>query len=263
MLTYPTLNPVALSFGSLQIRWYGISYVAGILLAWACCHRLIVKGYSKISTKDLGDCIPWMTLGVVVGGRLGHVLFYGGTYYFHNPLEILMIWKPGMSFHGGFLGVIAATILFCRTRGISFWSLIDLASVGTPIGIFFGRLANFINAELWGRIVDPSFPLGMTFPGAGPSPRHPNQLYEAALEGIALFALQLLLILTSKTAQTKPGFLSGTFLIGYAIARSVTEFFREPTDGYIGPLTAGQFLCVPLLIAGIFLIARATKMEPR
>ncbi len=261
MLTYPTLDPVALSLGGLDIRWYGIAYVSGILLAWLCCTQLIRRGYSSITEKDMGDFIPWATLGIVAGGRLGHVLFYGGSYYLENPLEIFMIWKPGMAFHGGIIGVILATYFFCKARNIKILVLLDLISVGTPIGLFFGRIANFINAELWGRMTDS--PLGMVFPGAGPYPRHPSQLYEAALEGILLLLIQLFFLILAKKKQWRAGLVAGVFSLSYALMRSFAEFFREPEDGFIGPFTAGQFLSLPLFLFGIFLIHRGLQTQKK
>jgi len=257
MLTYPSIDPVAFSLGGLEIRWYGIAYVSGILLAWFCCTALIKRGYSSILSKDIGDFIPWATVGIVVGGRLGHALFYGGSYYLDRPLEILMIWKPGMAFHGGLIGVAIATIWFCRIHHIKILDLLDLISVATPIGLFFGRLANFINGELWGRMSDG--PFAMIFSNAGPYPRHPSQLYEAVLEGILLFCIQLFIIALAQKKKWQAGVTAGGFLFFYAIMRSISEFFREPEDGFVGPFTAGQFLSIPLLIIGLLMIQRGLK----
>ena len=261
MLTYPEFNPVALDLGALQIRWYGIAYVSGILLAWYCCTQMIRRGYSTLSEKDIGDFIPWATVGIVAGGRLGHVLFYGGTYYLEHPLEIFMIWQPGMAFHGGFTGVLVATYFFCKARNIKILSLLDLISVGTPIGLFFGRIANFINGELWGRVTDS--PLGMVFPGAGPYPRHPSQLYEALLEGVVLLIFQGALLILAQKKKWGPGLVGGTFAVSYALTRGFAEFFREPDDGFIGPFTAGQFLSLPLMLFGIFLIRHGLKNKQK
>ncbi len=258
MLTYPSIDPVALNLGSLEIRWYGIAYVSGILLAWLCCTALIKRGYSSILSKDIGDFIPWATIGIVVGGRLGHVLFYGGMYYLDHPLEILMIWKPGMAFHGGLIGVAVATVWFCRARHIKILDLLDLISVATPIGLFFGRLANFINGELWGRLSESSFV--MVFPYAGPYPRHPSQLYEAVLEGILLFCIQLFIIILAQKRKWQAGVVAGSFLFFYAVMRTIAEFFREPEDGFVGPFTAGQFLSLPLLIIGFLMMQRGIKV---
>ena len=260
MLTYPQIDPVALSLGPVEIRWYGIAYVLGILGAWLCCLRIIKKGYSSIKPEYLSDFIPFATLGIIVGGRLGHVFLYEFSYYLENPIEIIQIWKPGMAFHGGIAGVILATLWFCKSRSISILKLFDLISVGTPIGLFFGRVANFINGELWGRVTDA--PIGMVFPFAGPYPRHPSQLYEAFLEGICLFIIQLWMIKMAHQKKLKPGFVAGTFAIGYAVTRSISEIFREPEDGFIGPLTAGQFWSLPLLCAGLFLVIRGVQSTP-
>lgn len=252
MLTYPSLDPIALSIGPLDIRWYGIAYVAGILGAWQLCTYLIRKGYSDIKAEYLSEFIPFATSGIIIGGRLGHVILYEWEYYLENPLEIIQIWKPGMAFHGGILGVIMVTVWFCRSRSISILKLFDLISVGAPIGLFFGRIANFINGELWGRVTDSDF--GMIFPFAGPLPRHPSQLYEAFLEGICLFIIQMILIKKSQIKKWSPGVICGAFGIGYSVMRSLSEFFREPEDGFIGPLTAGQFWSLPLFICGLYLV---------
>ncbi len=254
MLTYPNIDPVAFHLGPLDIRWYGIAYVLGIIGAWQICSWLGKRGYSEIKPEHMSEFIPFATLGILIGGRLGHVVLYEFEYYLQNPLEIVQIWKPGMAFHGGIFGVILVSIWYCRSRSLSLLKLFDLISVGAPIGLFFGRLANFINGELWGRITES--PLGMIFPYAGPYPRHPSQLYEALLEGVLLFAIQLSLMLHSKSAPRQDGFIAGIFAIGYAMTRTISEYFREPEDGFIGFLTAGQFWSLPLLIAGIILAYR-------
>jgi phosphatidylglycerol:prolipoprotein diacylglycerol transferase len=256
-IPYPNIDPIALQIGPLSIRWYGIAYVVGILLAWYCCHVLARKNYFKISTKDIGDFIPWGTLGVVVGGRLGQVLFYNLDYYWHHPLEIVKIWEPGMSFHGGAIGVFVAMIIYCHKRKLSLLELGDALAVGSPIGIFFGRIANFINAELFGRVTD--VPWGIIFPNGGPLPRHPSQLYEAALEGIALFFIMLVCVFLIPVNKRKPGLLMGIFVIGYAVARSIGEFFREPEIDYgsiTHYITYGQLLSLPLILMGLYLILR-------
>jgi phosphatidylglycerol:prolipoprotein diacylglycerol transferase len=257
MINYPNIDPIALQIGPVAIRWYGIAYVVGILLAWYCCHVLTSKKYFKISPKDFGDFIPWATLGIVAGGRLGQVFFYHLDYYMQNPLEIVKIWEPGMSFHGGAIGVFVAMIIFCRKRKLSLLELGDVAAVGTPIGIFFGRIANFINSELFGRVTDS--PWGIVFPNGGPLPRHPSQLYEAALEGIVLFLVMLGCTLFIPVKKRKPGLLMGIFVIGYAIARSVAELFREPEIVYGSMahyITYGQLLSLPLILMGLYLIFR-------
>lgn len=250
MLTYPHIDPVLLQVGPLSIRWYGLAYVAGILLGWQCCRYLAKRGFIDIAPHHVDDFIPWATLGIIVGGRLGEVFFYNTSYYLSHPLEILYIWQPGMSFHGGFLGVVLAGILFVRARRLPWRTFGDLLSVGTPIGLFFGRIANFINGELFGRMTDS--PLGMVFPHGGPFPRHPSQLYEAGLEGVLLFTVLIILAHTSLPKRA-PGALMGVFFLGYGLARSFAELFREPeaASGFIvGELTMGQLLSFPLILVG-------------
>ena len=206
---------------------------------------------AKVPERDADDFLLWATLGVVLGGRLGYVLFYKPDFYFANPLEILTVWQGGMSFHGGLIGVVSALLLFAYRRKLNVFNLSDLVAQIAPIGLFFGRIANFINGELWGRPAD--VPWAMIFPTGGPTPRHPSQLYEAGLEGVILFAA-LWLINRHAPAARKPGFVTGCFLIGYAIARIIGEFFREP-DAFLGFLyggaTMGQLLSLPVLAAGI------------
>ena len=254
LLTYPQIDPVLVSIGPLSIRWYGLAYVAGILLGWQCCRYLAKRGFFDVKPEDMDDFIPWATLGIIAGGRLGEVFFYNTAHYLSNPLEILYIWQPGMSFHGGFLGVVLAGIFFVRARRIRWRTFGDLLSVGTPIGLFFGRIANFINGELYGRMTDSS--LGMVFPHGGPFPRHPSQLYEAALEGLLLFAVLFVLARTTLPKRA-PGLLMGVFFLGYGLARTFAELFREPeaASGFIiGELTMGQLLSFPLIaVGGMFL----------
>ena len=198
------------------------------------------------------DFLLWMTLGIILGGRIGYVLFYDFQVYLSNPLEALKLWQGGMSFHGGFIGSVTAIILFARSRQIRLWSLLDICAICTPFGLFFGRLANFINAELWGRPTD--VPWAMVFPGAGPEPRHPSQLYEAALEGVILFAA-LWIIAHVMRGFTKPGLIAGTFTAGYGLSRFIVEFFREP-DAHIGflsgGLTMGMLLSLPMIALGLW-----------
>jgi phosphatidylglycerol:prolipoprotein diacylglycerol transferase len=256
-IPFPDINPIALQIGPVAIRWYGIAYVVGILLGWACCHLLAKKNYFKITPKDIGDFVPWATLGVVVGGRLGQVLFYNFDYYWQHPLAIIKIWEPGMSFHGGAIGVLITMIIYCRKRHLLISELGDVAAVGTPIAIFFGRIANFINSELYGRVTD--VPWGIIFPNGGPLPRHPSQLYEAALEGLVLFLIMLTSTLMLNVKDRKPGLLMGIFIIGYAVARSFCELFREPEVVY-APLstyiTYGQLLSLPMILLGIYFMFR-------
>lgn len=256
MLTFPTIGPVAIHIGPLAIRWYSLAYMAGILLGWWVVAREHArKPLAGLTKQALDDMVVWAVLGIIGGGRLGYVLFYRPDYYLHQPMEILKLWEGGMSFHGGLLGTILAFYLFCRKYKIRYFSLMDLLACATPIGLFFGRLANFVNGELYGRLTDA--PLGMIFPGTD-APRHPSQLYEATLEGLVLFIIMMLLL--KKTAlREKTGALSGVFLIGYGSARIICEFFREP-DSFLGFLyagaTMGQLLCMPMIALGLYLLLR-------
>ena len=217
-LTYPKIDPVALKLGPVSIRWYGLAYITGLILGWRYTVWLARQKRcngpdSRPTTADLDDFLFWAMAGVLIGGRLGIVLFYQPSFYFSHPLEIVRIWQGGMSFHGGLIGVIAALILFARRRKIPFFNLSDLVACATPIGLFFGRLAKFVNGELWGRATDS--PLGMVFPGedAGPLPRYPSQLFEAASEGVILFVL-LAIAAQQAAIRSRPGLLTGMFLIG-------------------------------------------------
>jgi phosphatidylglycerol---prolipoprotein diacylglyceryl transferase len=256
-LPFPVIDPVALQLGPLAIRWYSLAYIAGILLGyWYVAREHARRPIPGLSQKALDDIITWAVLGVVGGGRLGYVLFYKPDYYLQHPGQILHVWEGGMSFHGGLLGVIIAFILFSRRHGIRFFHMIDIIACATPIGLFFGRLANFINGELYGRVTD--VPWGMLFPTGGDMPRHPSQLYEAGLEGIVLFAL-LYYMLKYTRARNKPGMLGGTFIAGYACARIIVEYVREP-DAFLGMffgyVTMGQLLSLPMLAYGLYLVFR-------
>jgi len=215
---------------------------------------------SKITPEQVDDFLVWATLGVILGGRFGYVFFYKPDYYLYNPVEILKVWKGGMSFHGGFLGVVTAALLYARKHKFPALALADMLAIVAPVGLFFGRIANFINGELYGRITDASW--GMVFPNGGPLPRHPSQLYESALEGAVLFAV--LMILRRTSFGQKPGVLTGTFLIGYALARSFVELFRQP-DAYLGFLiggaTMGQLLSAPMILVGAYLIYRVASKK--
>ena len=268
MLPYPNISPVALHipvpyFGAIDIRWYSLAYIAGIMLGW----WVVAKEHKRkpipgLTQSALDDIVTWAVLGVVGGGRLGYVLFYKPTYYMEHPGEILHLWEGGMSFHGGLIGVIIAFILFCRKYNIHFFHMIDVVACATPIGLFFGRIANFINGELFGRTTDSA--LGMVFPRGAVDginlPRHPSQLYEAGMEGVILFCV-LTYLLKYTTAREKPGMLGGTFIAGYAIARIIAECFREPDEflGYfMNAVTMGQLLSLPMLAYGLYLIFRKT-----
>jgi phosphatidylglycerol:prolipoprotein diacylglycerol transferase len=218
-------------------------------------------GTSPIRPIDVDDVIAWCAVGIVIGGRMGYVLFYGLAYFVANPLEIFALWRGGMSFHGGFLGTVIALLWFARARGIPMLSMLDIAAVVTPIGLLLGRIANFINGELWGRPTD--LPWAVVFPHAGPEPRHPSQLYEAAMEGVLLFAI--LLFAVRAGALKRPGLVGGLFVAGYGLTRIAGEAFREP-DAHIGfltgGLTMGMLLSIPMVIAGALAIWRARRMPP-
>lgn len=263
VLPFPAIDPVIVQIGPFALRWYAVAYIVGIILAWRYMRSLVLNdslwaGQSRPTPLDLDDFVLWGTFGIILGGRLGYVLFYNPAYYLENPAEALAVWSGGMSFHGGFTGTVIAMILFAWRRGLSLWTLFDLAGCAAPIGLFFGRIANFINAELWGRPTN--VPWAFVFPGAGPEPRHPSQLYEAALEGIVLFVVLRMLSTKFKMLE-KPGFLAGAFAFGYGIARSFAELYRVPDAqiGYLsGFLTMGMLLSLPMILAGIAAMAWAT-----
>lgn len=256
-IPFPVIDPVLIEIGPFAIRWYALAYIAGIMLAWRYILVLMRRAPSGAGRKDIDDFVAWATLGVVLGGRLGYVLFYQFDYYLANPQQILFVWQGGMSFHGGVLGVVVALVVFARRRGLGLMALSDLVACATPIGLFFGRLANFINAELWGRTSD--VPWAMVFPRGGPVPRHPSQIYEAALEGVVLFFVLLALWRVARL-RDRHGFLTGAFLCGYGVARMIGELFREP-DAHLGFLwsgvTMGQILSLPMIAVGLWLMARA------
>jgi phosphatidylglycerol:prolipoprotein diacylglycerol transferase len=259
VIPYPAIDPVLIAIGPLAIRWYALAYVAGLMIGWRFCFALAKRPPIVAKPQDIDDFLVWATLGVVLGGRIGYVLFYNPARYWAEPLEIFAVWHGGMSFHGGALGVMVALLLFCRQRAINVLGLADIVACAVPIGLFFGRLANFINGELWGRVTD--VPWAMVFPNGGPDPRHPSQLYEAFLEGAVLFAL--LFVLQRFTAlRERPGCIAGIFLIGYAVARIIVEFFRQP-DQQLGFLifgaTMGQLLSLPLVLGGLWLILRSRR----
>ncbi|MCE1238252.1 MAG: prolipoprotein diacylglyceryl transferase [Hyphomicrobiales bacterium] len=263
-LPFPVIDPIALQIGPLGIRWYALAYVAGILIGWWHMRRLVGidrlwGGLPRPTALELDDFVLWATLGIVLGGRIGYVLFYNPAHYFAHPEEIPMVWGGGMAFHGGFLGVVVAMALFTRKKSFSLLTLFDLAGAAAPIGLFFGRLANFVNGELWGRAAD--VPWAMIFPHGGPSPRHPSQLYEAALEGVVLFAVIGHLVFRTDLMK-KPGVIAGLFAAGYGLARFTVEYFREPDAqlGYLfGFITMGQILSLPMIAAGLALALWAWK----
>jgi phosphatidylglycerol---prolipoprotein diacylglyceryl transferase len=265
VLPFPAIDPVLISIGPVAIRWYALAYIVGILLGWLYARAIIRSGQlwggsAPMTVSDFDDFVLWVTLGIILGGRIGYVLFYNPSYFAAHPLESLQLWKGGMSFHGGFLGCVLAVILFARHRGISMLSLGDLTCAAGTIGIFLGRIANFINGELWGRPTD--VPWAMVFPTGGPLPRHPSQIYEATLEGLVL--LIVLGILIRRGALQRPGFVLGAFAFGYGVARSLCELFREPDPqlGFLwGGLTMGMLLSLPLVIFGIAWMAMAMRRQ--
>jgi len=265
-LPFPMIDPVLISVGPFAIRWYALAYIVGILLGWLYARAIIRNeslwgGRAPLTTADFDDFILWVTVGVILGGRIGYVLFYNPAYFAAHPFDAVKVWQGGMSFHGGFLGCIAAVILFARARGIPMLSLGDIACAVAPIGLFLGRIANFVNAELWGRPAD--VPWAFVFPGAGPLPRHPSQLYEAALEGLLLLAV--LAIMVRMGALKRPGLIVGTFAVGYGLARSFAELFREPDPqlGFLwGGLTMGMLLSIPMILAGLAFIVAAMRRKP-
>ncbi|MEX2009659.1 MAG: prolipoprotein diacylglyceryl transferase [Dongiaceae bacterium] len=260
-LTFPAIDPVLVQIGPFAIRWYALAYIVGLIGGWRYCLYLAGRAPEAggPTRLQIDDFVVWATLGVILGGRLGYVLFYQPGYFLANPGQVAMVWRGGMSFHGGLVGVALAMVLFARRHGVRLLAFADIVACAAPIGLFLGRLANFVNAELYGRPSD--VPWAMVFPGAGPEPRHPSQLYEAGLEGAALFAL--LFVLTRVTpALVRPGLLTGVFLTGYALSRIFVELFRAP-DAQIGYLVAGttmgQWLSLPLLAFGLALVARAAR----
>jgi phosphatidylglycerol:prolipoprotein diacylglycerol transferase len=258
VIPFPAIDPVAVSIGPFAIRWYALAYIVGLLIGWRYCLGLAGRPPHLVARQDVDDFLVWATLGVVLGGRIGYVLFYKPGYYIYHPIEALYVWHGGMSFHGGALGVTIAILLFTRARRIALFAFSDIITEAIPIGLFFGRIANFINGELYGR--PSNVPWAMIFPSGGPMPRHPSQLYEAFCEGILLF---ILLVAAERLhARERPGVVTGLFLAGYAAARMSGELFRQP-DPQLGFLifgtTMGQLLSIPLLIAGILIIAWALR----
>src|SRR6056297_699592 len=293
MIPFPDISPEIFSislFGiEFALRWYALAYIVGIVIGW----RLVVAtvkrphlwpgGAAPMDARAVEDLLTWVILGVILGGRLGFVVFYQPAYYLQNPAEILQVWQGGMSFHGGLLGVVVACIVFSWRRGIPWLSVADVLCMATPAGLLLGRVANFINAELWGRPTD--LPWGVIFPGdmaqycpevAGACARHPSQLYEAALEGLLLGAV-LLWMVFRRGALKRPGAVTGAFFLGYGLARFAVEFVRQPDAQFVTPgnplglawqvgsygLTMGQILSLPMIVLGVFLLARARGRAAR
>jgi len=265
-IVFPAFDPVIVQIGPVAIRWYGLAYVAGILLGWLYARAIVRSerlwnGPAPMTVVDIDEFVLWVALGVILGGRIGYVLFYNPAHFASHPVEIIQPWKGGMSFHGGFVGVVAAVVLFARSRNIPVLSLGDVICAVYPVGHSFGRVANFINGELWGRPSDVWW--AMVFPDAGPLPRHPSQLYEAALEGLLLFIM--LGLLMRNGALRRPGLVTGAFAVGYGLMRCFCELFREP-DPQLGflwaGLTMGMLLSLPLMLAGLGFIANAFRYSP-
>ena len=260
-IPFPAIDPVAIAIGPFAVRWYALAYIVGLLIGWLYCLYLASRPPALVRRNDVDDFLVWATLGVVLGGRIGYILFYNLPYYSQHPLQALYLWHGGMSFHGGAIGVTLAILLFTRARALPIFAFSDIICAAIPIGLFFGRIANFINGELFGRVSD--VPWAIVFPAGGPMPRHPSQLYEALCEGILLFLV--LFVAERRGARRHPGILSGLFLAFYAAARMSGELFRQP-DPQLGYLlfgtTMGQLLSVPLLIAGIVLIWWAGRRSP-
>ena len=254
MLTYPNIDPIALALGPIEIRWYSLAYIFGILLALLYMHLLDKKYRFKLtSPKLLEDLSFYIILGIILGGRLGYVLFYNPGYYLQNIIEIFFIWQGGMSFHGVLTGVSIAVLLFCRKNNLSYLRYMDLISAASPIGIFLGRIANFINGELFGRPTN--LPWGMIFPHGDHQPRHPSQIYEAIFEGLFAFII-LFLCFKLKNIRDNPGKITGIFISIYAIARILIEFTREPDPQlglFLNFISMGQILSLILLALGIYL----------
>ena len=269
-MPFPDFDPVLIHIGPFAIRWYALAYVAGILLGWRYAVAMLrrpglwTRRPPPLTTVQLDDLILWITLGVIVGGRIGHTLFYTPELIWRDPAEILKVWHGGMSFHGGALGVLLAMAVFSWRNKLDLLRVGDVAAAATPIGLFFGRIANFINGELWGRPTD--VPWAMIFPRGGPLPRHPSQLYQATFEGILLFSL-VLVVWRFTDGRRRPGLITGTFCMGYAVARIVGEIFREP-DSFLGFilgsdwLTMGMLLSLPVLAFGAWLVIRAYRNPP-
>jgi phosphatidylglycerol:prolipoprotein diacylglycerol transferase len=274
-IPFPMIDPVAVQLGPLSIKWYGLAYVVGLLGGWWYARKLVASdrlwgGRARPQAVELDDMLLFVAFGVVLGGRIGFVLFYDLARYLERPQDIFAIWQGGMSFHGGLIGATLGLWLFAKRRGYPALSVFDLAAAVVPIGLLLGRIANFINGELWGRPA-PDFPYAMVFPNGGPLPRHPSQLYEAFSEGLLLFILVNLLVRFG--GFKRPGFVAGVFGMGYAVARIVCEFFREPdpqlgflfgtsVDALSGGITMGMLLSLPVFFAGLWLVLRSQHEAP-
>lgn len=261
-IPYPEFDPIALEIGPFALRWYALAYITGLVLGWYYVRKLAESSPAVCSKDDVDDFLTWATLGVILGGRIGYVLFYKPEFYASDPLAIFKVWQGGMAFHGGFLGVVVAGLIFVRRRGIPALAFGDMIACAAPIGLFFGRIANFVNGELYGRVTDSKW--GMVFPNGGPDPRHPSQLYEAGLEGALLFVI-LFILWRIPFARSKPGTLIGVFVAGYGASRMIVEFFRQPDAhlGFVaGSATMGQMLSIPMVLIGLGLVFYAQTRKP-
>ena len=259
------LDPIIFEFKGFALRWYSLAYLAGILLGWWYLLKLIDRSGAPMARRHADDLVFYATLGIILGGRLGYVLFYKPAYYASDPLQILRLWDGGMSFHGGVIGTSLGIFYLARKNGLNWLRIHDYVACVVPFGLFFGRLANFVNHELWGRETD--VPWGVIFPGGGPFPRHPSQLYEAGLEGIVLFLI-LWFLFWRTDARYYPGRLVGWFLLGYGVSRFIVEFWREPDQHLVDfaqstGLHMGQWLSVPMILAGAWFIATSAKRRQR
>jgi len=255
-MQFPALDPVFLSIGPLQFRWYGLMYVLGFIASYFLIRSEITRKKLPLTQDNAADLIFYCAMGVILGGRIGYILFYNLTYYFENPLRIFAVWEGGMSFHGGFLGVLAASMLYARSKELGFFSVMDMIAQCAPIGLGLGRIGNFINGELYGRVTDASW--GMIFPGGGDLPRHPSQLYEAVLEGAVLFFI--VRMVDRRFAANSAA--SWTFCAGYGLFRFIVEFFREPDfqmGMFGGALSMGQLLSLPMFLLGAFMLIRLSR----
>ena len=257
-MQFPTIDPVFLSIGPLQFRWYGLMYILAFVASYFILRAEIRRKQLPLTTDDVADLVFYGAMGVVLGGRLGYILFYNLSFYLANPLRLFAVWEGGMSFHGGFLGVIAAFVLYARKKRISFWALIDMAAQCAPVGLGLGRIGNFINGELYGR--ETNVPWGIIFPGGGEAPRHPSQLYEAFLEGLLLF----LIVRFAARRSNSTGVAGWTFVAGYGLFRFIVEFFRQPDaqlGTFLGLFSMGQLLSFPMFLLGSVMVFRITRRE--
>ncbi len=263
-LPFPAIDPVAIEVGPIVIRWYALAYLAGFILGWRYCIYVARHATQRPEAHEIDEFLTWAVIAVILGGRLGFVLFYEPSFYLANPLQILQVWEGGMAFHGGLIGVALAEILFAWRRKLHVLSLADVIAAAAPIGLFFGRIANFVNGELWGRPSDVPWAVVFPHPLAGDVPRHPSQLYEAFLEGLVLFAI-LAPMVRSQAIRRRPGIVAGTFLIGYGGFRFLVEFVREQDPGLDwlpGWLTMGQLLSLPMMLVGVGFIWWALTRPP-